>query len=119
MYSWSEAGQPLRLQELQMSKEDPDPKALACYDLLEPESETIRLIFVDGRPVSHVTTAFLEWLYQQLQSQGQRTLLLIWDNASWHVSQEVRCWLQQRNCSVLAAQREGNQGCASFHAGCL
>jgi hypothetical protein len=45
-----------------------------------------------------------------LQSQGQRTLLLIWDNASWHVSQEVRCWLQQRNCSALAAQSEGKPG---------
>lgn len=47
----------------------------------------MRLRFVDGRPVSHVTTAFLEWLCQQLQSRGQRELVLIWDNASWHVSQ--------------------------------
>jgi hypothetical protein len=59
MQSWSEAGQPLRLQELQVSKEDPDPKALCCYGLLEPDSKTIRLRFVDGRPVSHVTTATL------------------------------------------------------------
>jgi len=49
--------------------------------LLEPDSKTIRLRFVDGRPVSHVTTAFLEWLCQQVQSQGQRVLVLIWDNA--------------------------------------
>jgi len=59
MHSWSEAGQLLRLLELQVNKEDPDPKALSCYGLLEPDSQTIRLPFVDGRPVSHLTTAFL------------------------------------------------------------
>jgi hypothetical protein len=110
MHSWSEAGQPLRLLELQVNKEDPDPKALSCYGLLEPDSQTIRLRFVDGRPVSHVTTAFLEWLSQELQSQGQRVLVLIWDNASWHVSKEVRRWLQQHNRSALAAERSGKPG---------
>jgi hypothetical protein len=30
MHSWSEAGQPLRLLERQVRKEDPDPKALSC-----------------------------------------------------------------------------------------
>jgi transposase len=110
MHSWSEAGAPLRLQERQVSKEDPDPKALSCYGLLEPDSKTMRLRFVDGRPVSHVTTAFLEWLCQQLLSQGQRVLVLIWDNASWHVSKEVRTWLQQHNQRVLAAEREGQAG---------
>ena len=97
MHSWSEAGEPLRLLERQVSKDDPDPKALSCYGVLEPDRKTIRLRFVDGRPVSHVTTAFLEWLCQHLQRQGQRVLVLIWDNASWHVSQEVRQWLQQHN----------------------
>jgi transposase len=110
MHSWSEAEQPMRLQELQVSKEDPDPKALASSGLLEPDSQTMRLRFVDGRPVSHVTTAFLEWLCQQLESQGQRVLVLIWDNASWHVSKEVRSWLQQNNRRVLAAQGEGKAG---------
>jgi transposase len=37
-------------------------------------------------------------------------LVLIWDNASWHGSQEVRSWLQQHNRSVLAAEREGHPG---------
>lgn len=99
----------MRLQELQVSKEDHDPKALACYGLLEPDRETMHLRFVDGRPVSHVTTAFLEWLSQQLEPQGQQVLVLIWDNASWHVSKEVRRWLQQHNRLALAAQKEGKE----------
>jgi hypothetical protein len=109
LHSWSEAGEPVRLQELAVSKEDPDPKALSCYGVLEPEHKTMRLRFVDGRPVSHVTTAFLQWLCQQVHRQGQRVLLLIWENASWHVSKEVRSWLQQHTRSVLAAQREGHE----------
>ena len=30
-HSWSEPNEPLRLQELEAPKDDPDPKALACY----------------------------------------------------------------------------------------
>jgi CRISPR/Cas system endoribonuclease Cas6 (RAMP superfamily) len=34
LHAWSEEQEPLRLQELTLSKDDPDPKALACYGLL-------------------------------------------------------------------------------------
>ena len=81
LHAWSESKQPLRLQELQASKDDPDPKALCCYGMLDAHSGVIRLRFVDGRPVSQVTTDFLKWLWQQVAASGQRTLVLIWDNA--------------------------------------
>jgi hypothetical protein len=110
MHAWSEVQQPLRLQELQVSKEDPDPKALCCYGLLDASSQQIRLRFVDGRPVSQVTTDFLEWLAEPLAAQGYRTLVVIWDNASWHVSKHVRGWLRQHNQAALQAQREGKRG---------
>ena len=110
MHAWSEAKQPLRLQELQVSKDDSDSKALCCYGVLDAHSRQIRLRFVDGRPVSQVTTDFLEWLCQQSADQGQRTLVLIWDNASWHVSKHVRTWIRQHNQTALQAQHEGNKG---------
>ena len=110
MSAWSEVKQPLRLVELQVSKDDPDPKALSCYGMLDASSGQIRLRFVDGRPVSQVTTDFLEWLCQQVAAQGQRTLVLIWDNASWHVSKHVCTWIQQQNQAALQAEREGKQG---------
>lgn len=110
MQSWSEAGPPLRVLERPVSKQDPDPKALRCAGLLEPDRKTIRRHVVDGRPVSHVTTAFLEWLSQPVQRQGQRVLVLIWENASWHVRKDVRRWLQQHHRRVLAGEREGQQG---------
>ena len=70
MHSWSEAGQSMCLQELRVNKEDPDPKALCCYGLLEPDSETIRVRFVDGRPVSHVTTATLRVALPRVAEPG-------------------------------------------------
>lgn len=81
MHSWSEEGEPLRLQELVGDKKDPDPKALACYGMLSADSGRMYLRFVEGRPVSQMTTDFLEWLCEQVQAQGKRALVLIWDNA--------------------------------------
>ena len=107
LHSWSEKDEPLRLQELSKSKDDPDPKALACYRMLEAEGGRMHLRFVSGRPVSQVTTDFLEWLCEQVQAQGKHVLVLIWDNASWHVSKQVKTWLREHNQAVL---REGNGG---------
>lgn len=58
------------------------------------------LRFVDGRPVSAVTIDFLAWSCERLRMQGISGLLLIWDNASWHKSQQVRSWIGQHNRSV-------------------
>jgi hypothetical protein len=69
------------LQELSADKNDPDPKALACYGMLSALSGRMHLRFVSGRPVSQVTTNFLEWLCERVQAENKRVLVLIWDNA--------------------------------------
>ena len=38
MHSWSEAKEPLRLQELSRPKDDLDAKALCCYGLLDAQN---------------------------------------------------------------------------------
>ena len=58
------------------------------------------LRFVTGRPVSATTTQFLEWCCTRLQAQGKTSWLLIWDNASWHVSKQVRSWVRSHNSEV-------------------
>jgi hypothetical protein len=94
----------VRLVEQARPKEDPEPKALACYGLLvrhvlhQPEQMLLR--FVEHRPVSAQTTAFLAWCSTRLAAQGLTAVLLIWDNASWHISHEVRRWLRQHNHHV-------------------
>ncbi|GHO50795.1 transposase [Ktedonospora formicarum] len=110
LYSWSEQNEPLRLQELSKDKNDPDPKALACYGVLSATNDRMYLRFVAGRPVSQVTTDFLEWLCEQVQAQGKNVLVLIWDNASWHVSKQVRVWLREHNQTVLHETQTGKAG---------
>lgn len=110
LHSWGERDEPMRLLELSKPKEDPDPKALACYGMLSATTAQMALRFVDGRPVSHVTTQFLEWLGERTQAQGKQTLVLIWDNASWHVSKEVKTWLREHNQKVLQERKEGKVG---------
>lgn len=106
-HTWTEPERRLRLIEPTVAKDDPDPKALACYGLLvrwvEPDrqrQERMWLRFVDGRPVSALTTPFLAWCCEKVAALGKRALLLVWDNASWHGSQEVRRWIRAHNRQV-------------------
>ena len=110
MHSWSEQGEPLRLQELKKEKTDPDPKALACYGMFSGVNGHMHLRFVEDRPVSQVTTDFLEWLCEQVQAQGKDTLVLIWDNASWHVSKHVKTWVCEHNQTLLQEAASGKAG---------
>ena len=57
-------------------------------------------LFVDGRPVSSITTRFLEWCSERLAEVGKKVWLLIWDNASWHISKEIREWIASHNREV-------------------
>jgi transposase len=101
LHSFSEAGEPLRLVEHSLTKDDPDPKAISCYGLYMPELQQSWLRrFVDGRPVSAITTSFLEWCCQKLETVSKKGLVLIWDNASWHISREVRRWIGSHNRQV-------------------
>ncbi|MFI5269616.1 MAG: transposase, partial [Chloroflexota bacterium] len=105
--AWADDAHPLRLVEQTVAKDDPDPKALACYGLLlradAGTAERAWLRFVDGRPISAITTAYLDWCCDRLAAQGKRVLVLIWDNASWHVSRAVRAWLRRHNRQVKRA----------------
>lgn len=100
--AWASPDEPLRLVQLEKEKHDPDPVALACYGLLRPATNQVLLRFVQGRPVSHLTTEFLAWGCEQLAATGKKAWLLVWDNASWHISREVRQWIKQHNREAKA-----------------
>ena len=110
LHAWQDDTQPLRLIEQTVARDDPDPKALACYGLLArswdtagQRQEELWLRFVDGRPVSAVTIDFLLWCAARAQERGKQAVLLIWDNASWHDSQIVRSWVRRHNRAVKQA----------------
>jgi len=104
LHAWSEEGQPVHLVEQCLSTRDQEPKALACYGLLLQDQvggkEGILLRFVDGRPIRSLTVQFLAWCCTRLEAAGKKALLLIWDNASWHSSRQVRQWLHEHNAQV-------------------
>lgn len=106
MRSWTEEGRQLRLVEQSVAKEDKDPKALACYGLLvrleagDEMWEEMWLRFVEGRPVSGITTQFLDWCCEKLRALGKTGLLMVWDSASWHKSKEVRDRIREHNRRV-------------------
>ena len=109
LHAWAEPGRPLRLVAQTVAKDDPDPRALACYGLLvrcwdagpgAPPREAAWLRFADDRPVSAVTTRFLDWCCDRLAAAGKTALLLVWDNAAWHVSREVCQWIGAHNRRV-------------------
>jgi hypothetical protein len=70
--SFSEDGKPLRLIQQSVAKDDPEPKAISCYGLYLPELGNTWLRFVDGRPVSSITTQFLSWCAPKLQAAGKK-----------------------------------------------
>ena len=83
-----------------------EKKAISCYGILarcpgDPAwQEQMWVRFVEERPVSALTIQFLEWSCSKLEAQGKKALLLIWDNAGWHISHEVRDWIRAHNWSV-------------------
>lgn len=99
MHSWTEE-QPLPLVQRAADKTDPDPKAMACYGVWLKHQQQMLLRFVEQRPVSEITCAFLHWMVEQVEHLNKSVLALVWDNATWHVSQQVRCWIQAHNAAV-------------------
>lgn len=100
MHTWSENGKSLALMEKTQDKSDPEAKAIACYGVYLREHSQMLVRFVEQRPVSEITCEFLAWIAQQVSQMGKRVLPLIWDNASWHISKQVRQWVRQHNAQV-------------------
>src|SRR5262249_17946096 len=105
LHAWGAASGPLRLAGRAVPTGDPDPKAVSCYGLLRAETRGRAGPIGPGRPgrrVSQVTGDYLGWVCERLRAEGKTALLLVWDNASWHVSQRVRAWIKTHNRRVKA-----------------
>jgi hypothetical protein len=102
--AWAEEQRPLHVVGQSVPKGE--KKALSCYGLLarcpaDPAwSEQMWVRLVAERPVSALTIRFLEWSCAHLEAAGKRALLMVWDNAGWHISREVKHWIRAHNWSV-------------------
>jgi hypothetical protein len=114
LHTWAAENAPLRLHSKEDAVPKGEPKALSCYGLWLPDAKLsdrpggrMLLRFVSGRPVSAVTVPFLEWVSQELAAAGKQVLFLVWDNASWHGSAQVRGWLREHNRQVKQGDKVG------------
>ena len=102
--------EPLRLLVPSAKAGDRDPKALSCYGISRADTGGMLLRFVQGRPVRQVTEEFLARVCAQLTAEGKKALLLVWDNASWHVSKRVLAWIKTHNRQSKTAGGRSNPG---------
>lgn len=110
LHSWVKLGDFTKLVEQTHSKDDPEPKALACYGLLvrwkndqAQHKEKIWLRFVEGNPCSELTIRYLRWICSKAHRVGKRVLVIFWDHASWHISSKVLDWVRSHNRQVKQA----------------
>jgi transposase len=104
MNAWTLNGKSLALIQQEKSKDDPEPKAVACFGALDHESGRVHLRFSNGQPNSTHTLEFIEHLLSVAEERRKRVLVVIWDKASWHKSEQVRQWVREHNRKV---KREG------------
>ena len=104
LHAWA-GDQPKRVHQPGAEAVGAGPKALACYGLLRADGGGMMIRFVNGRPVSQVTEDYLTWVCERLIKMGKRALLLVWDDASWHISQRVRSWIKEHNRRAKAKGR--------------
>jgi len=107
LHSWVEGDEFLRLIEQVHRKDDPDPKAIACYGLAvhwyeqrDIKHEEVWLRFVEGNPCGNLTIQYLEWLLEKTQLADKQVLVMVWDHATWHKSMAVRQWIHAHNRAV-------------------
>jgi hypothetical protein len=107
--AWAPDDQPRRLVEQSVPRDDPDPQALAAYGLLvraAADPEEVWRRFVDGRPRSAVTIPFLDWCCAKLEAHAKTVLLLVGENAPWHVRHAVRDWIRAHNRQVKRERKD-------------
>jgi transposase len=91
--TWTDRDHPLRLAQRTLAAHALD-KALACYGALRDDTRQVYLHFTWGQPDSEATIDYLQRLLALARSLRKHYLVIIWDNASWHLSRKVRTWLK-------------------------
>ena len=95
-------GGALRLIERTPTRRD-TRKALACFGAVRQDTQEVLLYFSEGQPDTMQLWWFIIGLLALARQEGKRVVVIIWDNASWHKSQDVRDWLRTYNRAAKAA----------------
>ena len=88
-HAWAELGEELRPVQREPKRSETD-KALACFGDARHDTDEVLLYFSDGQPNSLQMWLFIIGLLAVARAEGKQVLVIIWDNASWHKSAELR-----------------------------
>lgn len=95
-HAWSEAGEVVRLVEREPQRGETE-KALACFGAVRQDTSDVLLYLSDGQPTSLQMWLFIIGLLAVARQEGKRVVVIIWDNASWHKSRDLRQWIRTYN----------------------
>lgn len=95
LHAWSD-GKPLAMVQREPAEKETD-QALACYGTVRQDTRQVYLYFSPTRPLSEETWQFVQALVQVARQEGKRVLVIIWDNAGWHLSKRLRQWRRDYN----------------------
>jgi hypothetical protein len=93
MHAWTGAP-PVKVQLLTADGHDPDPDAMCCCGMSRHDTGRVMLRFVEDRPLGGVTIQFLAWVGEGIAGEGNKVLMVVWDEASWHRSGAVSGWVR-------------------------
>jgi hypothetical protein len=72
-------------------------KALSYYGVKRQDTGELYLYRCLRRPNSDETIQFLRWMVSGAALEGKKLVIVVWDNASWHVARQVKGWLRLYN----------------------
>ncbi len=101
--AWSEET-PLALIQREPAEREAD-KAVACYGAVRDDTQQVYLYFSSSRPISEQTWLFIQGLLDVARQEHKKVLVIIWDNAGWHLSNRLRGWIRHHN---RTAKRQGD-----------
>jgi hypothetical protein len=93
---WSEADAPVYLMQRE-PKPGEKEQALACFGAVRHDNQQVLLAFSSGQPDSLQTWLFVIGLLSVARQESKRVLVIMWDNASWPKSKDIRRWIRAYN----------------------
>lgn len=94
--AWYEADAPVYLMQSEPKRAETQ-QALASYGAVRQDNEAVLVSFSSGQPDRLETWQFVMGLLVIARAENKRVLVIIWDNANWHKSKELRQWIRAYN----------------------
>lgn len=101
-HAWALPGEAVQLVQREPKRGEKE-QALACFGARRQDSGQVYVYFSPGQPNSEHQWVFIIALLALARQEGKSVVVILWDNASWHLSQRIRQWIRTYNRAAKAA----------------